>query len=247
MTDSYVSLDLETTGLNPKMDKIIEIGAVKVLHGEVVDTFASFVNPARLLNDKVKKLTGIMDANLVDAPLIEEILPTLLDFVGELPLLGHSILFDYSFIKKAAVNQKKSFEKQGIDTLRIARKYLPDLESRNLGFLCKHFGILHTEHRALGDAEATHALYLELCKLFMSTNERESSIRNKRANEMAGVFAPRQLLYQVKKESPITKHQKERLYELICKHKVIIDYDVEHLTKNEASRQTDIILSKYGR
>lgn len=228
---SYVSLDLETTGLNPKQDKMIEIGAVKVLKGKIVDTFATFVNPGRALSDKVKELTGIREEDLQEAPYIEDCIGTFLDFMGELPLLGHSVLFDFSFVKRAAVNTGRTFEKKGIDTLSISRKYLQELESRNLGFLCKYFKIPHEEHRALGDAMATHLLYERLCGELYDPE----------------LFQPQKLVYQVKKESPITKHQKERLYELIEQHKLMVDYQVEHLTRNEASRHIDKILATYGR
>ena len=231
MTDTYVSVDLETTGLNPKQDKIIEIGAVKVIAGEIVGTFESFVNPHRKLSEKIIELTHITDAQLTDAPEIEEVLKQFLDFAGEEVLLGHRILFDYSFLKKAAVNSKLTFERQGIDTLKIARKYLPDLESRRLPFLCNHYGITYEAHRALEDAKASHLLYRRLVEDFYQEED----------------FKPYPLQYHVKKEAPASKHQKERLCQLIERHKLIIDYDVDSLTKNEVSRYTDKILAKYGR
>ncbi len=236
MINNYVSLDLETSGLNPKIDKIIEIGAVKVINGEIEGTYATFVNPGIKLSTNTTKITGITDNDLEYAPMIEKVIFRLSEFIGDLPLLGHSVLFDYSFLKKAAVNQKMRFEKQGVDTLRIARKYLPELESRNLGFLCHYYGIPIKEHRALEDAKATHFLYQKMCKLFLS-----------KEMEKLAAFQLYDLIYRVKKESPITEHQKERLYELIHKHKLVVDYQVEYLTRNEASRYTDRILSEYGR
>lgn len=236
MTDTYVSLDLETTGLNPKKDKIIEIGAIKVCRGEIIDTYSTFLNPGRQLGDTVIQLTGIEQSMLEKAPEPKEEIPKLLSFLEGYPLLGHSILFDYSFLKRAAVNQGLIFEKKGIDTLRIARKYLPELESRRLDYLCRHYGITHKAHRALEDAAAAHYLYGKLKEQFY----REGDWENKEFNE-----AP--LFYRVKKEGPVTKHQKERLYQLIAKHKLAVEFEVEKLTKNEASRYTDKILSKYGR
>ena len=226
----YVCLDLETSGLYPKYDKIIEIGAVKVKNGQITDRFRSLVNPGRKLTEITTAITGIHDGDLVSAPDIMEILPSFLSFSEALPLLGHSILFDYSFIKKAAVNQGLSFEREGIDTLKLARKFLPDLESRALENLCIHFHIPHTAHRALGDAEATQQLYVKLCELFW--NEKD--------------FAPRQLVYKVKKEGPASGAQKERLYRLAAVHKLELDADIEKMTKNEASRTIDKILAQYG-
>ena len=233
MTDTYICIDLETTGLNPKMDKIIEIGAVKVIDGKVTDTFSTIVNPGRILEERVSELTGITNDKLENAPYIEDILPALEDFLEDLPLLGHRILFDYSFLKKAMVTNKRSFERKGIDTLRIARRFLPSLEHRTLEFLCKHYGIPHTAHRALEDAKATSELYQILAKDFY--------------NEEEPCFKLQPLVYQVKKETPITKPQKERLYRLLEKHGITPDYDVEKLTRSEASRHTDKILAKYGR
>ncbi len=231
MSGDYTVVDLETTGLNPKTDRIIEIGAVKVRNGVLTEAFETLVNPGRKLQDQIAELTGIRNEELETAPDIEQVIPLLLDFIGTDILVGHRILFDYSFIKKAAVNQNLTFEKEAIDTLALAKKFLPHLESRRLPFLCQYFGIPHQAHRALQDAEATAALYAKLKDLY--GNEKD--------------FTPRRLIYQVKKETPATKPQKERLYKLYHQHKLILDINVEKLTRNEASRITDKILSTYGR
>ena len=225
MIQTYVCVDLETTGLNPKTDKIIEIGAVKVVEGEIVDRFSSFVNPGRKLEERIVELTGITDEDLADAPPIEEVLPQILEFAGDAILLGHSVLFDFSFLKKAAVNQKCTFEKEAIDTLKISRKYLADLESRSLDYLCGHFAIPHNAHRALADAEATHILYGKLLDRFYSAEE--------------DLFRPHKLIYKAKKDSPATNSQKERLYRLTSQHNITLGVDVEMLTKSEASRIID--------
>lgn len=227
-TQNYAAIDLETTGLNPKLDKIIEIGAVKVLDGQKTDTFSTFVNPGRKLEERITELTGITDEMLQDAPSIEDVLPDLLAFLGDLPLLGHSILFDFSFLKKAAVNLKYPFEKEAIDTLKIARKYLAELEHRNLEFLCEYYQIPHHAHRALADAEAACALYEKLTEQFGGKEEK--------------LFAPAKLHFAVKRDTPATKAQKERLYRLLQQHKITLDVDVEKLTRSEASRITDKLL-----
>lgn len=233
MINSYISIDLETTGLNPKLDKVIEIGAIKVVEGKKVDTFSTFVNPGRRLEERIITLTGITQAQVDGAQEIEQILPKLMTFLEDLPLLGHRILFDYSFLKKAAVNQRLSFEKQGIDTLRIARVFLPELEHRTLEYLCRHFQIPHTAHRATADAEATSRLYQILAEQYY---EQDSKI-----------FEPQVLNYSVKKDTPATKAQKERLYRLVELHRLQPDYNIERLTRSEASRYTDLILAQYGR
>lgn len=233
-----VVVDLETTGLDPKTDKIIEIGALKIREGEVVDTFSAYVNPARKLEERITELTGIRDKDLEDALYIEEILPSFLEFAGEDDLLGHSVIFDFSFLKRAFVNQKMSFERKGIDTLRIARRHLADLESRSLPFLCKHFQITHNPHRALSDVEATYELYKRLYQDFY---------KEELSEEEKKIFAPQPLIYQVKREKPATLHQKERLKKLIQYYKLVIDRDLDKMTRNEMSRFTDQILSQYGR
>lgn len=238
MTDTYVCIDLETTGLNPKTDKIIEIGVVKVEKNVIVEEWETFVNPCRLLEERITELTGIRDEQLMSAPAIGEVLPGLLEMIGDCVLLGHSVRFDYSFVKKAAVNQRMSFEKEGIDTLKIARKYLADLESRSLSCLCKYYGISHTAHRALHDARATVELYRKLTEQFYEKEEAEGD---------KSLFRPKKLCYQAKRDTPITIPQKEQLYKLVDKHKLIIDYEIEGLTRSEASRQIDRILAEFGR
>lgn len=227
MTNSYVSIDLETTGLNPKTDKIIEIGAVKVKGCVVQQTFSTLIQPGRKLEKRVTELTGINDAMLVDAPDLSEILSGLFEFLEDLPLLGHRILFDYSFLKKAAVNQKISFEKEGIDTLKIARRYLTGLEHKTLESLCVHYQIPHNAHRALGDALATHQLYQILARDYYKEED--------------GIFRPVKLVYQVKRDTPITKAQNERLYRLLERQGMHLDIDVDSLTRSEADRIIDRI------
>lgn len=231
MIYDFTALDIETTGLVPKRDKIIEIGAVKIRNGKIEDYFDRLVNPGRKLEERITELTGITDDELLTAPYIEAVLPELLDFIGKDILVGHKILFDYSFIKRAAVNQGFEFKKKGIDTLKLARRFLPELESKRLTFLCEHYGIVYDAHRAGNDAQAAAKLYFKLAESF----------------PIEEAFEPVSLIYKVKKESPATQKQKERLYKLAHQHKLIIDYDIDKLTKNEASRITDKIISQYGR
>lgn len=231
MICDFTALDIETTGLDPKMDKVIEIGAVKIRNSRETGRFDALVNPGRKLTEKIMQLTGIRDEDLENAPYIEEVLPELLDFIGEDVLLGHRILFDYSFIKRAAVNHNLVFEKQGIDTLKLARRFLPELESKRLTSLCEYYGIEYNAHRAYSDAGAAAKLYFKLMEHF----------------PVEEAFAPFPLIYKVKRETPATERQKERLYKLIEQHKIVTDYEIDRLTRNEASRITDKIILQYGR
>ena len=227
----FVCIDLETTGLNPKRDRIIEIGAVKVRNGEITDRFQQLIDPKQQLEERVEILTGISSKDLEGNPTIQEVLPALREFLGEEVLLGHRVLFDYSFLKRAFTNEKISFERKGIDTLKLARQYVTDCESKKLESLCKHYRIVHQAHRALGDALATVELYKKLVENYYN----------------AETFEPRPLEFKVKKESPITKAQKERLTLLLAKHNLVPKCEIVSTTRNEASRYIDQILAAYGR
>lgn len=226
MIASYVCVDVETTGLNPKSEKIIEIGAVKVLDGQVAGTFQSFLNPGRPLESRIVALTGISDAMLVGAPQGAEVMPKFGEFCGDLPLLGHNLIFDYSFLKRGMLNEKLTFDKMGIDTLKIARKYLPELESRSLGFLCQYFQISHTAHRALGDAQATAQLYEMLRERFYAQAVAEDST----------VFVPKLLMHNAKREQPITIAQKEQIARYCARLNLTLEQDLNVMTRAEASR-----------
>lgn len=232
--NSYIAIDLETTGLNPKTERIIEIGAVKVENGAVIDRYSTFVSPERKLDERIEKLTGICDADLKDAPILDEIWPKLLSFCGEMPLLGHHIIFDYSFLKRAAINRRYEFERDGIDTLKICRHFMPEEEKKNLAAACRYFGVDPGEsHRAFSDALAAHLLYQELRKRYFMT--------------MPEVFSAKQLIYKVKREQPASKKQKEVLRELLKYHRITLSAQIDSLSRNEISRITDKIISQHGR
>lgn len=231
--NSYVSLDLETTGLNFKLDKITEIGAVKVIDGKLVDKFSSFINPGRKLDERVVELTGITQEDVDSAPLAKDVIPKLISFVGELPLLGHNIIFDYSFIKQETVNLKIDFEKKAADTLKIARVCLPELPSKKLTCLCDYYDIKLKAHRAYNDAEATARLYECLKKNYEDKHKE--------------IFEPVPLVVKVKKETPARKSQIEKISELIERHEIECPYDLSLMTKSEASRYYDKIIAEYGK
>jgi len=231
MVESYVSFDLETTGLNPKKDRIIEVGAIKVIDGKEVDSRSFFVNPGMKLPLKIIEITGIRDADLINAKSMGEEVENLIEFIGDLPLLGHNILFDYSFLKKACVDQKIDFEKEGLDTLRFARIYLAKLPSKRLGDLCEYYQISLIAHRASEDARATHYLYQTLCKNFYDEK----------------IFVPRELICKIKRDTPITSKQIQFLTDLIKRNNLEVEYEVSRMFKSEASREIDRILSTYGR
>lgn len=234
MENSYIALDIETTGLDPKKDKIIEIGGLRVRNGTIEERFHSLIHPGRELNEGIVALTGITDEMVKKSPKIQEIIGDVVDFCLGLPLLGHRILFDYSFLKRAAVNQGIGWERQGIDTLKLCRLFMPKEESKTLANACRFYQVKAENcHRALGDAYAAHMLYQELAKQYQESFPES--------------FRPGELIYKVKKEQPASKGQKERLQELLKYHKIKAPVQIGDLTRNEASRLTDEIISRYGR
>ena len=234
MINSYVALDLETTGIGARHEKITEIGMVKVIDGETTDTYHTMVNPHREIPKRIVELTGITDDMVKDAPGIDEILDEVLNFTGELPLLGHQIIFDYGFLVQAAVNQKRKFEKYGVDTLKLCRYLMPGAEKKNLGAACAYFGVHQdTAHRALSDAYAAHDLYQELKRRF--------------GKERPELFTAKMLQYKAKKERTASKRQKEHLQDLLKYHRIDITVEIDHMSGNEISRMIDKIIFQYGR
>lgn len=173
---TYVVFDIETTGLSITTDKIIEIGAVKIVQGVVTDRFETFVNPHRKLSTKISDLTGITDDQLVDAPSIEEVLPKFLDFIKGTVLVAHNAHFDVDHIRHNAFNLSLDVPQNPvIDTLNLARYfYSNELKRFNLDAVAKYFKVSSfTHHRAGDDAKATSEVFmlmlLDLYKLGIET------------------------------------------------------------------------------
>ena len=110
VTDTYVALDLETTGLSPAADRILEIGAVKVIGGQIKETYETLVNPERKISRRIEELTGITDEMAAGGMDTRKAVTELVEFCEGLPLLGHNILFDYGFVRQNAMNWKLPFE-----------------------------------------------------------------------------------------------------------------------------------------
>ena len=156
-----VAIDLETTGLHPEQDAIIEIGALKFAGEDVLDTFESFVSPGLPIPYRVQRLTGIISPQLRDAPSLAVLLPRLRTFIGELPLVGHSVPFDAAFLRRAGLARRNPL----IDTFELASALLPDLPSYTLGAVGQAMGVKSpTYHRALADAQLSMEVFLALLK-----------------------------------------------------------------------------------
>ena len=160
MPRTYVSLDLETTGLNAEKDAIIEVGAVKYRDGEAIDEFTTLVNPGRPIPYEITLLTGIADRDVVAAPPFSQIETPLMRFVGSLPVVGHNVSFDLGFTRARGL----LMENKGLDSWELSTILLPSLPGYSLGVLAARFNLaLHNAHRALDDARATGQLFALLC------------------------------------------------------------------------------------
>lgn len=156
---SIVALDLETTGLDTKTDAILEIGARRFDGSRVEDEFTTLINPGRHIPEFITGLTGISDEMVRQAPHVRDVANQLSGFVGDLPILGHNIPFDLSFLKRYGLFELN----ERIDTYDIASILLPSASRYNLGALVQQLGIaLPATHRALDDARATHGVFLRL-------------------------------------------------------------------------------------
>ena len=205
----YTVIDLEMTGLHPKNDAILEVGAAKIRNGEVTDTMDIFVNPGRKITQEITELTGITDEMVKEGLSPAAAFHKTAEFIGDDILVGHNIIFDYSFLKQQAVNEKVPFEKKAVDTLKAARKCMLRPEKKSLECLCDYLDIeREQEHRAIYDALATHELYQYLQKTYGETIH---------------------------------------LKELADYHKIELDIVWEQLTRSEASRLMDKLISQYGR
>jgi len=156
MSRTYVALDLETTGLDADRDAIIEVGAVKFHNDEVLDTFSTFVRPGRPIPLPITELTGIRDEDVAGAPGLHDVLSRLARFVGQQPIVGHSVNFDLSFLRR----HSRLFENEHLDTFELAGVLVPHAERYSLKALAKMLGIeMKQAHRALDDAQATYRLF----------------------------------------------------------------------------------------
>ena len=161
-TPNYVIFDLETTGISPNYDEVIEISALKVKGGEVVDEFNTLVNPGRKIPFGATKVNGITNAMVAEAPAFSHVLAEFLDFAEDLVLVGHNIArFDMKFIWRDAEQYFGEIPQNNyVDTLQVARKHLPKMEHHRLADLAEHYGISSEgAHRALNDCYMNQKVY----------------------------------------------------------------------------------------
>ncbi len=161
--DVTVVFDIETTGFSKHRDRIIEIGAVKVKDGLIVDKYSTFINPEIPIPYEIEQLTSINDNMVIDAPKINEVLPEFLEFCKGCILVAHNASFDVGFIEENAKRIHIDIDFTVVDTVGLSRILLPDLSRYKLNIVAKALGVsLENHHRAVDDAGATAEIYLKL-------------------------------------------------------------------------------------
>jgi DNA polymerase III epsilon subunit family exonuclease len=170
---TLIVLDTETTGLDYKTEQIIELAAVRLEEGVITDTFHSLIKPTVPIRSSSHKVHGIAEADLADAPLIQDVLPGFNAFMGDLPYAAHSAYNDFSFINQAyRQHLGKSFDNHRIDTYELFRQLFPDEPSHGMGALLARFNLPpHDAHRALEDAMALAQVYPQLAALYSAKHQ----------------------------------------------------------------------------
>ena len=160
--EEFVVFDIETTGLNSHTNEIIEIGAVKIKAGRIVDRYSQLINPGRPIPYHITEITSITDEQVANEPKIDEVIGKFVDFVGDAVLVAHNAPFDMGFIKRD-IKKYLNIDLQSsvIDTLQMARDLFPDLKKYGLGDLNKTLGLaLEKHHRAVDDSQATANMFI---------------------------------------------------------------------------------------
>lgn len=180
--DEFVVFDIETTGLNPYSDDIIEIGAVKIKNGEIVDRYNQLINPGREISEFTTNLTSITNEDLADKPSFEQIKDDFYNFIKGTILVAHNAEFDIGFIKRKYSNYGVYIDNPYADTLKISRYTLTDLKRHKLDIVAERLGVnLQNHHRAVDDANATAEIFIALVNILI----KQEQIKN--YNDLANI------------------------------------------------------------
>ena len=199
----------------------------------MTDRFMQFLRPDEPISPAITYITGITNEMVANARNTETVVQEFVQFCDGYMMLGHNIMFDYKFMKRYAGKYGLPFEREGLDTLKIARKVHKDLKSKSLESLCSYYEIINeAAHRAYHDALATAKIYHMMAHYY--------------EEKYPAAFAPESLLYKPKKVQPATEKQKNFLQALILCHNLDVQADYDHLTRSEASKIIDGIILKHG-
>ncbi len=172
---NFCVFDVETTGLSPFKNKIIEIALVKVSNLKIVDKYHTFINPGRQIPFLITNLTGINDDDVYDAPFFDEVADDIVNFIDDNILIAHNLAFDQGFIKAELKNcNREKINNPGVCTVKLARRLYPDLRSKSLGSVSSHLRLKNKDaHRAFGDAEVTAKVLIKMLKSLKEIHELE--------------------------------------------------------------------------
>jgi exonuclease, DNA polymerase III, epsilon subunit family len=175
--NDFTVVDLETTGLNPEYDEIIEVCAVRVRNNEIAETFQTLVKPQCKVDDFISELTGITNEMLEDAPSPDSVISQLYSFIGNDIVIGHNVNFDINFLYDYIDSfLDKRFGNDYIDTMRIARKLFPDKRHHRLADVAEYLNISYDEHhRAMADCRLTLECYMRMHNMVLDTYPNEES------------------------------------------------------------------------
>lgn len=164
--EKYAVIDVETTGLSHKTERLTEIAIVIIEGGEIVNEFSSLINPERKIPYRITQLTGINDQMVQGAPHFYEIAKQIVELTSDCIFVAHNAAFDYRFIQAEFARYEFDFQRKVLDTVKLARKLMPGFRSYSLGKLTAQLGIkIENRHRAMGDAAATAQLFIMLLNL----------------------------------------------------------------------------------
>lgn len=172
---NFTTIDLETTGRSNKSRDITEVSAVKYRNYKKVDSLSFLIKPENTILPYVVSLTGITDEMVENAPHIDDVIERIVAFIGDDIILGHNVAFDYNLVSEA-IEYKRGYGLQNdmVDTLRISRLILRDIENHKLETLCRYFNVERkVGHRALEDCEQTSQVYIALKERFVMLKEQK--------------------------------------------------------------------------
>lgn len=163
-----IVLDIETTGLDYTKERMVEFAAIRLENGKMKDRFETLINPEQHIRKSSIAIHGITEDDVKDAPTEAEVMPMILDFIGDYPIIAHNVIFDYSFLNEASIRQTGNpLKNTRIDSQMMFKEIYPDLESCGLESLMTKFNVeFSTRHRAMADTEGLAKAYPELKKLY---------------------------------------------------------------------------------